>query len=123
MRVFYLSSEQGCATSVYAAIAQLPSRFNCDSNSGNMNVTSESEHQQLIPTSPQSLLPYLVPYYAPFSFVFFEMIGVFAGPNWSEASMPDSAIDSSISLWKFSSALCVSILKTCGISAGELLEY
>lgn len=82
-RIFFLNTWQGSATSVYAVC-----------------VDEEHIKQRMHPIGDQArhntggrmhfhrYLPYLIPYFMPYRFLAFEIMGPFAGPRFSYASLP-----------------------------------
>lgn len=82
-RIFFLNTWQGSATSVYAVC-----------------VDEERIKQLMHPIGDQArhntggrmhfhrYLPYLIPYFMPYRFLAFEIMGPFAGPRFSYASLP-----------------------------------
>lgn len=89
MRLCYLSIDEGCSTSVYAAAADI----------------KDYQHFVQRHSSAHPRLPYLVPYYVFGDIVLLEMIAGFAGPQWAAASLPEKAEQAADMMWDFSTDL------------------
>ena len=138
MRLLYLSVDQGCSTSVFAALASnttiqqatsLYSSFpSLISENGNRICTPDFDN--LLRQADAGgkfcghpLIPYVVPYAIPkfdlaigawrwrYRVLGCEMLGVYAGPRFSEVSLPAGTSALAQSLWEFSSSLCVQKLQ------------
>ena len=95
MDVFYLTTEQGCATSLYAAICESSRLTSCSAS------TVEGGKLRSHPS-----LPYLVPYASPCRLLAFEMLGFFAGPQTGRPSLPPTPTKTAAELWEFSDQIC-----------------
>jgi NAD(P)-dependent dehydrogenase (short-subunit alcohol dehydrogenase family) len=105
MRIVFLIVEQGCATSVFAATAPLAA-FNDRSPAGSAGTDPSIAVEKEGGYCEHPLIPYIVPYSAPFACIGFEMLGPFAGPSFGRVSVPAGAQASARRLWEFSSLLC-----------------
>jgi NAD(P)-dependent dehydrogenase (short-subunit alcohol dehydrogenase family) len=98
MDIFYLTTEQGCDTSLTACTIPLENILNHSSQSSPQPRNLQSD--VLLTTHP--LLPYLVPYRMHWECLAFEMINAFSGSNWGYVSLPESSELVSSDLWNFS---------------------
>lgn len=99
MSIFYLTTEQGCDTSLSACILPVEEIINhsrISSSSYSLNKQSDA-HLTLHP-----LIPYLIPYRMYWRCLGFEMINAFVGSNWGYISLPADSENLSMKLWNFS---------------------
>jgi NAD(P)-dependent dehydrogenase (short-subunit alcohol dehydrogenase family) len=108
MRLLFLTCEQGCVTSVYGAVADVNevkdylSQATPSCNKGGNWII-------------HPFLPYLVPYYIPYDWLFFETLGPFGGPRFGKVSLPKDVMKVSEELWQFSEEICLEKLTKYGV--------
>lgn len=97
MSVFYLTTEQGCDTSLTACTTPLERIQNHSSQFSHQ----QNLHSDLLLTH-HPLIPYLVPYRMYWRCLAFEMINSFSGSRWGYVSLPANSDLVSSDLWNFS---------------------
>jgi hypothetical protein len=126
MRLVYLSTEQGCTSSVFACTATNDMLFGFDHS-----VNLQKIHSITGKSCGHPLLPYAVPYrssifkanetlaktrpagliWGKFWFLGFESLSVFNGPQWGRVSLPLQGDLKAEELWEFSNNLIKSVYK------------
>jgi NAD(P)-dependent dehydrogenase (short-subunit alcohol dehydrogenase family) len=97
MSVFYLTTEQGCDTSLTACTIPLEK---IRSHSTQCPQPRNLESDLLLTHHP--LIPYLIPYTMYWGCLAFEMINSFSGSHWGYVSLPANSDVVSSDLWNFS---------------------
>jgi len=92
MRAYFLTVEQGAATSLFGATAKV-------------NVDE--------PILPLPLLPYVVPYRVHFGWLAFEALGPFGGAIFGTPTLPPDSVEKALELWRFSRDVINQIISSC----------
>ena len=129
MRLVYLSTEQGCMSTVFSCTATNDILFGTDNSVQKLN--EMMFYNRSGKSCGHPLLPYAVPYRSSifkanefssrlqpaglvggkFWFLGFESLSVYNGPQWGRASIPFQAALKAEELWEFSNNLISSIYK------------
>jgi NAD(P)-dependent dehydrogenase (short-subunit alcohol dehydrogenase family) len=104
MTLFYLSTEQGCHTSLTACILPLQKIVQHSSSSQHLLLPTRNNRSDILLTH-HPLIPYLVPYTMYCRCLAFEMINTFTGSSWGFVSLPLNSEKVSTDLWDFSDDL------------------
>jgi NAD(P)-dependent dehydrogenase (short-subunit alcohol dehydrogenase family) len=97
MTLFYLTTEQGCHTSLTACILPLPDIVH---HTSQHHPSADNISDTLLTHHP--LIPYLIPYTMHWRCLAFEMINAFSGSGWGYVSLPSNSDKVSSDLWDFS---------------------
>jgi len=100
MRAYFLTVEQGAATSLFGATAKI--------------YVDE-------PILPSPLLPYVVPYRVHFGWLAFEALGPFGGAIFATPSLPPDSVEKALELWRFSRDVINQIISSCEESSDKKL--
>lgn len=120
MRAVYLTTEQGAGPSVFAAYTDLSPILPPPTMPVGASYDDLADNSCDVDWAPHPLVPYVVPYYIPSLFtmsamrcaVLFELVGLYAGPQWCQAvSLTANANRSAAELWAFSGDLCDAVLR------------
>ena len=107
MRVFFLNVEQGAGSSVLASIVEIDllRRYRISSKDRVASVVAltENSHKSY---EMHPLIPYLQPYYMPYNNYIFEMISLYAGPQWAHVTISPNLLTTANALWEYSIQLC-----------------
>lgn len=116
MQCFYLTVEQGAASTLLACVAE-PEQLGVSRSKTPMRVGVKDDSIAIRLEHPH--IPYVVPYYQPLNWLCFEMLAPFAGPQpRAHVSLPPQYRQISSALWTYSDQLCNSILSgTSGSSS------
>lgn len=116
MRLLFLDVEEGCASSVHAALLDDASIDEFIASHRPSTERLEVRGGKLV---YHALIPYVVPYDMPLPvpLLAFELFGPFAGPRLGHVTVPPHASKIAADLWEFSEQLCRQQLEAQG---GEL---